>query len=96
MELNHRHADFQFHLLGVLRHPPIPISTLQQGIGDGRLRWVTVSDSGLGTKVGTGFPSASVWLLLGGLVFLRIDALLDPLRKEPRFHAIERTLRFPG
>ena len=56
---------------------------------------VTVGDGGLGTKVGTGFPSASVWLLLGGLIFLRTDALLDPLRKEPRFQAIERALRFP-
>ena len=49
----------------------------------------------MGTKVGTGFPSASVWLLLGGLIFLRTDALVDPLRKEPRFQAIERPLRFP-
>jgi TolB-like protein/tetratricopeptide (TPR) repeat protein len=30
-----------------------------------------------------------------GLVFLKTDQLLDPLRKEPRFQAIERTLKFP-
>lgn len=30
-----------------------------------------------------------------GLIVLRTDALLDPLRKEPRFQAIERALRFP-
>ena len=53
-----------------------------------------MSDGGLGTKVGTGFPSASVWLRLGRLIFLRTDALLDPLRKEPRFRAIERRLGF--
>jgi tetratricopeptide (TPR) repeat protein len=31
----------------------------------------------------------------GGLVFLKTDPLLDPLRKEPRFQAIERELKFP-
>jgi TolB-like protein/Flp pilus assembly protein TadD len=31
----------------------------------------------------------------GGLVQLKTDPLLDPLRKEPRFQAIERELRFP-
>jgi hypothetical protein len=29
------------------------------------------------------------------LVELKADPLLDPLRKEPRFQAIERELRFP-
>ena len=29
------------------------------------------------------------------LVYVKIDPLLDPLRKEPRFQAIERALRFP-
>jgi hypothetical protein len=27
-----------------------------------------------------------------GLVYLRIDPLLDPVRKEPRFRAVERAL----
>ena len=31
-----------------------------------------------------------------GLVYLKTDPLLDPLRKEPRFQAIERELRFPS
>jgi len=30
-----------------------------------------------------------------GLGWLKRDPLLDPLRKEPRFHAIERALNFP-
>jgi len=30
-----------------------------------------------------------------GLEFLKTDPLLDPLRKEPRFQAIERELKFP-
>ena len=30
-----------------------------------------------------------------GLVFLKTDPLMDPLRKEPRFQAIERALKFP-
>jgi TolB-like protein/Flp pilus assembly protein TadD len=31
-----------------------------------------------------------------GLVTLKTDPLLDPLRHEPRFEAIERQLKFPG
>ncbi len=31
-----------------------------------------------------------------GLIFLRTDALLDPLRREPRFQAIEKALKFPN
>jgi len=30
-----------------------------------------------------------------GLEYLRTDPLLDPLRNEPRFQAIERALKFP-
>jgi hypothetical protein len=30
-----------------------------------------------------------------GLTGLKTDPLLDPLRKEPRFQAIERKLQFP-
>jgi tetratricopeptide (TPR) repeat protein len=30
-----------------------------------------------------------------GVVYMKTDALMDPLRKEPRFQAIERELRFP-
>jgi TolB-like protein/tetratricopeptide (TPR) repeat protein len=30
-----------------------------------------------------------------GLIYLRTDPLLDPLRKEPRFQVIERELKFP-
>ena len=29
------------------------------------------------------------------LEYLKTDPLLDPLRNEPRFHAIERALKFP-
>jgi hypothetical protein len=31
-----------------------------------------------------------------GLGNLKTDPLLDPLRKEPRFQAIERSLKFPN
>jgi hypothetical protein len=34
-------------------------------------------------------------LLDPGLANLRVEPLLDPLRHEPRFQAIERELKFP-
>ena len=47
-------------------------------------------------------PKALEWLETamrlrgGGLSNLKTDPLLDPLRKEPRFQAIERELKFPS
>jgi hypothetical protein len=29
-------------------------------------------------------------------MYLKTDPLLDPLRKEPRFQAIEREMKFPN
>jgi tetratricopeptide (TPR) repeat protein len=46
-------------------------------------------------------PKALEWLETAlrlrdpGLVQLKTDPLVDPLRKEPRFQAIERQLKFP-
>ena len=31
-----------------------------------------------------------------GLIYLKTDPLLDPLRKEPRFQAVQRELKFPN
>ncbi len=47
-------------------------------------------------------PKALEWLETAlrlrdsGLVYVKTDPLLDPLRKEPRFQAIERELKFPN
>ena len=47
-------------------------------------------------------PRALEWLETAlrvrdpGLAALKLDSLLDPLRKEPRFQAIERALKFPN
>jgi len=30
-----------------------------------------------------------------GAVFVKVNPLLDPLRKEPRFEAIQRQMQFP-
>jgi hypothetical protein len=46
-------------------------------------------------------PKALEWLDTAmrlrdpGLIGLKTDALMDPLRNEPRFQAIERELKFP-
>ena len=46
-------------------------------------------------------PKALEWLETAlrlrdpGLGYLKTDPLIDPLRKEPRFQAIERELKFP-
>ena len=38
----------------------------------------------------------TAWCLRdAGLGYLKADFLLDPLRKEPRFHAVEQALKFP-
>jgi hypothetical protein len=47
-------------------------------------------------------PKALEWLDTAlrlrdpGLEQLKVDPFLDPLRKEPRFQAIERELKFPN
>jgi len=47
-------------------------------------------------------PKALEWLDTAirrrdpGLIYLKTDPLMDPLRKEPRFQAIERELKFPN
>ena len=46
-------------------------------------------------------PQALQWLETAlrvrdaGFIQLKVDPQLDPLRKEPRFQAIERELKFP-
>ena len=42
-----------------------------------------------------GWLESAMRLRDGGLVWLRADPLMNPLRKEPRYQVIERELRFP-
>ena len=47
-------------------------------------------------------PKALEWLETAmrlrdpGFSYIRMDPLMDPLRKEPRYQAIERAVNFPG
>ena len=41
-------------------------------------------------------PSSPLGLRDPGLIYVTTNRLMDPLRKEPRFQAIERTLKFPA
>jgi TolB-like protein/lipoprotein NlpI len=43
-----------------------------------------------------GWLDTAMRLRDSGLEYLKIDPLMDPLRKEPRFQAIERELKFPN
>jgi len=49
----------------------------------------------------TSIPEALEWLVTAmrlrdpGLEVLKTDPLLDPLRQEPRFQAIQREFKFP-
>lgn len=40
-------------------------------------------------------PEATLRECGAGLAWLKVDPLMDPLRKEPRFQSIERALKFP-
>jgi len=41
-------------------------------------------------------PVISVNTADSGLAWLKVEPLLDPLRKEPRFQALMRKLKFPS
>jgi hypothetical protein len=41
-------------------------------------------------------PSSPLRLRDPGLIYVKTDRLMDPLREEPRFQAIERELKFPA
>jgi hypothetical protein len=42
-----------------------------------------------------GYQYAEIHAQWGENTSLRTDPLMDPLRKEPRFQAVERALKFP-
>jgi len=48
------------------------------------------------TSQALGWLETALRLRDSGLVYLKTDPLLDPLRNEPRFQAIEKALKFPN
>jgi len=80
-----RHADAQAML-----------AKLQAASGDGAAYQYAEVEAQWGNNlVALHWLDTSLRLRDPGLVELKTDPLLDPLRNEPRFQALERALRFP-
>jgi TolB-like protein/predicted Ser/Thr protein kinase len=69
---------------------------LQTGYGDaGPVEYATIYAQWGNTAKALEWLTTAVQLRNQDLVYLKTEPLLDPLRKEPRFQAIERALKFP-
>jgi TolB-like protein/Flp pilus assembly protein TadD len=80
-----RHADAETAL-----------ASLRAKQGDGAAYWYAVIYAQWAkTDEALNWLETALRLRNPGLEFLKTDPLLDPLRKEPRFQAIERELKFP-
>jgi tetratricopeptide (TPR) repeat protein len=81
-----RHADAEAQL-----------AKLQAARGDGvTYEYAEIYAQWGNTPKALEWLDATVRLRNSDLEQLKVDELLDPLRKEPRFQAIERELRFPN
>jgi len=85
-----------FHKLGQHAHAETELARLKNSEGD----YGAYQYAGIYAQWGNS-AKALEWLETAfrlhdpGLYYLKVEPLLDPLRKEPRFQAIERTLKFP-
>jgi len=72
------------------------LKKLQATYGDaGPVEYATIYAQWGNTAKALEWLTTAVRLRNSDLVYVKTDPLLDPLRKEPRFQAIERALRFP-
>jgi len=81
------------------RHPVAEsmIGKLKASVGDSAAyQYATIYAQWGQSRVALDWLDTAMRLRDSGLIFLGTDPLLDPLRKERRFQAIERELKFPG
>ena len=72
------------------------LAKLRASNGDGpAYQYATIYAQWGETAKALDWLEAAVRLHDTGLAYLKTDPLIDPLRKEPRFQAIERALKFP-
>jgi hypothetical protein len=72
------------------------LKKLQAAYGDaGPVEYATIYAQWGNTAKALELLTTAMRLRSHDLVYVKTEPLLDPLRKEPRFQAIERSLRFP-
>ena len=72
------------------------LTNLQSWYGDrGAYQYVQIYSQWADTPQALAWLEKAMQLRDSGLAELKVDALLDPLRNEPRFQAVQHALRFP-
>jgi tetratricopeptide (TPR) repeat protein len=86
-----------YHKLGRQADAETALAKMKASVGDAAAYQYTTIYTQWGNRT-----SALEWLDTAmrlrdsGLVYLKTDPFLDPLRKEPRFQAVMRELKFPN
>jgi hypothetical protein len=72
------------------------LKKLQAAYGDaGPVEYATIYAQWGNTTKALEWLTTAMRMRNPDLAYLKTDPLLDPLRQEPRFQAIERALKFP-
>jgi tetratricopeptide (TPR) repeat protein len=80
-----RHADAEAML-----------TNLQSWYGDrGAYQYAQIYSQWANTSKALAWLEKAMQLRDSGLAALKVDGLVDPLRDEPRFQAVQHALRFP-